>query len=442
MKILPSLRPSLRRLAGLVLLGLVALFAGAIGTGRIAFEVTHGVSMQPTYHTGDLVVVARATSYHNGQIVAYHGGQNDHLVVLHRIIGMDPSGGFVIKGDNNESIDPIHPVADQLIGREVLHIPKVGAVLSSPIARGLMLLALLGLVVALIKNPRPPPTGADVATAPVPRHRVRVWKVLAGLDVLLLVAVALSFVLASQAPPHSVNSMSTQTGVLTYQAKVPLSDTYPTGRIETGDPVFVKLLKTLGVSFQYSTHAPPGAVHGVGWIDAVLSEASGWHTNFSIAPPTPLLAGKVGLTGTLDLVGLQNLADRVAKATGMTSGTLDITVTASTRVTVHGSKPITYSSQLPLELTPLELTLAGAKPSSSTYGPAVTSTVSLSPASPASSHPSGSGSDGPRLALLAAFLLCVGATVVAWPTSGDDPRTPPLRRYSCQRSWRGPGPPN
>ena len=70
MKLPSSLRPSLRRLGGVVLIALIAVVAGAIGTGRIAVEVTHGVSMQPTYHTGDLVVVARATTYHKGQIVA------------------------------------------------------------------------------------------------------------------------------------------------------------------------------------------------------------------------------------------------------------------------------------------------------------------------------------------------------------------------------------
>ncbi len=33
------------------------MVVGAIATGRIPYAVTTGVSMQPTYHPGDLVVV-------------------------------------------------------------------------------------------------------------------------------------------------------------------------------------------------------------------------------------------------------------------------------------------------------------------------------------------------------------------------------------------------
>ena len=82
--------------------------------------------MEPHYHTGDLVVIAPASSYHVGEIVAYHGDLDGHRVVLHRIVGGNATSGFVMKGDNNHSIDPLHPKASQVIGRAVLHIPKVG----------------------------------------------------------------------------------------------------------------------------------------------------------------------------------------------------------------------------------------------------------------------------------------------------------------------------
>ena len=49
--------------------------------------VTDGISMEPLYHTGDLVVIAPASSYHVGEIVAYHGDLDGHMVVLHRIVG-------------------------------------------------------------------------------------------------------------------------------------------------------------------------------------------------------------------------------------------------------------------------------------------------------------------------------------------------------------------
>jgi signal peptidase I len=52
-------------LAALILLG-----AGLVLTGRNAVAVTHGISMIPVYHQGDLVVLDRSSTYQVGQIAA------------------------------------------------------------------------------------------------------------------------------------------------------------------------------------------------------------------------------------------------------------------------------------------------------------------------------------------------------------------------------------
>src|SRR4051794_18499576 len=100
---------------------MAAIGAWAVTTERISYVATHGTSMNPVYYEGDLVFVMKADSYHVGQIVAYHGdipGQR----VLHRIIGGSGTAGFVMKGDNNESIDPLKPTTEEMIGRAVLHV--------------------------------------------------------------------------------------------------------------------------------------------------------------------------------------------------------------------------------------------------------------------------------------------------------------------------------
>jgi len=238
----PRIHLTLRRAAGLVLAGVVALVAAAFATGLIGYVVTNGASMEPLYHTGDLVVVARADQYHTGEIVAYHGGTNGHLVILHRIIGGN-ANGFVFRGDNNRSVDPTHPRASQIIGRAVLHIPEIGGVMGSPITHFVLLLAVLALIVAFIKNPAPKHRAAHAARRASDRWTIA-WKLLLGLDVLLLAALGLSFGLSSttaNAPAY------TQTGILTYQAHPPASATYPTGQVVTGDPVVVRLITALGV---------------------------------------------------------------------------------------------------------------------------------------------------------------------------------------------------
>ena len=68
----------------------VLLLACAVATGRVGYVTTNGVSMNPVYYQGDLVVVARADSYKIGQIVAYRLPAK-HLVVLHRITGETPA---------------------------------------------------------------------------------------------------------------------------------------------------------------------------------------------------------------------------------------------------------------------------------------------------------------------------------------------------------------
>jgi len=398
---------------GVVLVGLLAVAGAAVATGRVGYVVTDGVSMQPSYHTGDLVVVVRSASYHKGEIVEYDGSLNGHLVVLHRIVGGD-ANGFVIKGDNNQSTDPIHPRADQIIGRAVLHIPKIGAAVTSPIARSLVLLAVLALFGALIVKPSPRP-GATHGSRRASDQSKAVWKTLLALDLIVLSAVVVAFGMSSASTP-SVAAAYTQTGVLTYHAKTPVSNTYPTGQVATGDPVFTKLVNRLDVTFHYTTNAPAAAVHGTVRLDAVLSTGSGWHTSLPLVAPTQLTAGEAHMTSILDLSRIQALAASVAKASGVWIGTIDVAVTASGTITVGSATPAAYSTQLPLQLTPVELTLSGATTGPSPLGPAVVSTTRLIPASPM--HHSNGVSHQIRLALLALLLLAVAGTAVVWPGPG------------------------
>src|SRR5664279_1246314 len=111
--------------AGMVAAAAAALLGVLIASGQLGFVTTHGVSMNPVYYQGDLVVVARASSYRVGEIAAYRM-PGTGLVVLHRIIGGGPHG-FVFKGDNNQSTDLTHPTAAQLVGHAVLHVPQAGA---------------------------------------------------------------------------------------------------------------------------------------------------------------------------------------------------------------------------------------------------------------------------------------------------------------------------
>ena len=80
--------------------------------GPATYVIVRGVSMEPTYHAGDLVIVRRRPVYQAGDIVAYKipaGEVGGGLSVIHRIVGGSVETGFRTKGDNNAESDPWRP---------------------------------------------------------------------------------------------------------------------------------------------------------------------------------------------------------------------------------------------------------------------------------------------------------------------------------------------
>jgi len=234
------------------------------------------------------------------------------------------------------------------------------------------------------------------------------------LDVVVLIGVALTFASPPRAAASATPVRSSQIGVLAYHADVPVSDTYPTGTLQTGDPVFTKLLGSVAVSYHYSTDAEPASMHGTVGLELDVSAPSGWHTSFPLVPATALVAGAADVTGTVDLRRIRALADRVAQATGVGAGaTLDVTVIATANPSGDGAEPVAFGLQLPFKLTPLTLALSGVKPSSSPTGPVVSSTTARD--APAPAPQPGSRPNRIRLVLLVVLLACATATLLLWP---------------------------
>jgi len=82
--------------------------------GSAAYVLVSGKSMLPRYHTGDVVLVLRHSSYRVGQVIAYRVPKGDPMAgaqVIHRIIGGDAKRGFVVQGDNRTQPDVWRPTA-------------------------------------------------------------------------------------------------------------------------------------------------------------------------------------------------------------------------------------------------------------------------------------------------------------------------------------------
>ena len=100
--------------------------------GPAGYVLVSGKSMLPLYHTGDLVLVERQSSYHVGDVIAYRVPKGDPMAgaqVIHRIIGGDAKHGFVVQGDNRTAPDVWRPKPEDIVGAKALRIPNAVVVL-------------------------------------------------------------------------------------------------------------------------------------------------------------------------------------------------------------------------------------------------------------------------------------------------------------------------
>lgn len=138
--------------------------------------IVSGHSMDPTFHTGDLVLVWPSDDYHVGDVAPYRvpaGQPGAGGLVIHRIVGGDARSGFVMQGDNNPAPDIWTPTADDVIGRQILLVPRVGELLAWIRQPAILLAAVAGLVTAVAvsgggRRRATPPADAAPASAPAP----------------------------------------------------------------------------------------------------------------------------------------------------------------------------------------------------------------------------------------------------------------------------------
>jgi signal peptidase I len=332
-------RRAVPALLGLVALGtLIALWPARLG-GSVTYVGTHGSSMEPLFHQGDLAVDRPAHTYRVGDIVAYRSHLL-HTVVLHRVVGLD-SGHYVMKGDNNSWLDAERPTGSDLLGRLWLRVPHG----STAISRWLPITALaLGVAVAV----------GGTSTATVRRRRrsertsmparhhdpanVRRWRAVA---VTLAACAATSAAIAAYAlaQPTSVTATTklpyTQRADFTYTAPAPTS-VYDSGHVETGDLIFLRAATSVAITatYEFAADAPHTITGNIG-LSAEVRDGSGWHRSFELASPSPFTGTQVARTAQLDLGRLRALLADVRVATGSSSGSYLVDVVSN--ITAQGN---------------------------------------------------------------------------------------------------------
>jgi signal peptidase len=94
--------------------------------GYQSFLVQSG-SMEPSIMTGDIIVIQKQADYIKNDVVTFH--TQDNRIVTHRIISREETNGntrFITKGDANRSEDNDVVEQENVMGKVILVIPKLG----------------------------------------------------------------------------------------------------------------------------------------------------------------------------------------------------------------------------------------------------------------------------------------------------------------------------
>ena len=124
-----TVRSTVQVAVGAAVLALLVLVWPQSFGGKMAYVKVDGHSMDPTFHLGDLALVARQSSYRVGDAVAYRipdGEFGAGAMVIHRLVGGDGVRGYVTKGDNRSIADEWHPTDADIVGRVRFDIPAAG----------------------------------------------------------------------------------------------------------------------------------------------------------------------------------------------------------------------------------------------------------------------------------------------------------------------------
>ena len=119
------LRTGMRLLISITMLA--SLIYAALPTvlgGRAALVVISGNSMEPTYHSKDLVYVRSDQRVIVGKPAVYRlksaDGKRD-VMIIHRIRSRDANGNYIFRGDNKNSDDPSPVRPSDVVGTPVLN---------------------------------------------------------------------------------------------------------------------------------------------------------------------------------------------------------------------------------------------------------------------------------------------------------------------------------
>lgn len=354
--------------------------------GPAAYIMITGNSMEPKFHTGDLVIVFRQTSYHVGEMVAYRNAELGRPV-FHRIVETRGEH-FVFKGDNNSWLDSYQPVQNELLGAYWTQLPSAAKWIQwirIPLHMGITLGIIGGVLMAGFFFNRSEDhesmnkktigdwfyslrqqglrqwlaalTGKGPASRTItlsndasqgsygtgqtrgPKYQGRATEIL--FFVLSLIAFT-SLIIAGFAFSRPVQRLGTETtsyqniGTFFYSAPAP-SGVYDSQSIQSGDPLFPKLTCTVNMGFSYALAGidPTDLSGSYQLVAKVMDQQSGWQRIIPLTTKNSFSGKTFTTSAPLDLCQIEELVATVEAETDLHVPYYALVITPN--VTIHGS---------------------------------------------------------------------------------------------------------
>lgn len=317
------------------------LFAPMGMGGQAAYVIIRGNSMEPLYHTGDLVILRHETMASVGDVFAYYYPEIG--TVIHRIVDIQ-GDRYIFQGDNNDWLDGYHPTREDFIGKLWVHIAKAGKVLiwlREPMNVSLVT-ALIGgfLMFGLVSNPSKGPKHKKkrFQLPKIPRKDFEPSSRESGLiflSLLIFVSVILGL-LAFTRPTTLIenNNISyTHSMAFDYTAKAN-PNVYDQPTIQAGEPLFLELNCTLDISMVYVlASTEPINVSGSYRILALVSEPNGWKRTIELVPNTSFVDGRFGSQASVDICDIRHIIEQMTELTGANRNIYDVEIVTEIELT-------------------------------------------------------------------------------------------------------------
>ncbi len=340
-----------------------AIFAPIPMGGNAAYVIVNGISMEPNFHRGDLVIVRPSSQYSIGDAVVYQnqglGGKN----VFHRIIELNIDR-YVLKGDNNSWVDTYEPTNEEVIGKLWVYIPRAGSLMEKVrTPSGMALLAgVLGLFVAISLFPN-----RRKGKNQMNRKSIREWIGSASekiasffakrsptnpsphkqpdrppadlgssseyfffmLGIIAFSSLILAIVSFSRPAFRTVtdNISYRHVGIFSYSTTAP-QGVYDSNTVKSGDPIFPKLTCKVDVNFQYMLIAEKvknlAATHRL--TATIADPLSGWKRSIPLEEVTPFSETTTTTTASLDLCKIESLVQSFEENSASNPGFYELTI--------------------------------------------------------------------------------------------------------------------